>query len=421
MASPGKSERSISARRKEIAATKDKILGDMQKVFGEDFRTSTEGAALAKNAELFALHDRVTSECEFALGVTSFVGGLFAAWSTFSHKIFGHEFQSNSLLWPYQTKTFFVGLLFYIVAAILSVLLLGGCAMIVTRLRERILLPLAVYLLPFYAVCIPALPRVLAIYGYVSYPRSPWLQGCTAALFATTAFWAGFCCVAFALAPLLSLARNLQIASFPDLYFQYFIMRSISALQDTPSLPHPSLKAPGPNNTSVMACINTAASALRAFEGRYLNPSLKAEEWYVKSLDRRVAALRSLGKWLLLPKSDTKTQLELRLREYSRLAAAGNWDALPDAEPDARPASLQRRVWHVMRSLVLAGLPPSAVALLKTHHMLPPGQIELYITAGAWLWALANVMSLLDPRVKEKLSNIKELSSFPFFSKGKDS
>jgi hypothetical protein len=135
--------------------------------------------------------------------------------------------------------------------------------------------------------------------------------------------------------------------------------------------------------------------------------------WNEQAYLLRASGIRDLKKWVLLPKAETRDYLDQELRRILQLAAVGDWDGLPQADLKDTSGPWWRRALTLIRSIIIAALPPVAVIVFGAN--LPQGEFKTYVTAVAWIWALINLLAILDPRFGEKLSAFKDLPSFlPF-------
>ena len=133
--------------------------------------------------------------------------------------------------------------------------------------------------------------------------------------------------------------------------------------------------------------------------------------WKREAYGRRVQGLRELKMAVMLPKVDTRDWLEKELQRLLTLVAVGNWDGLPVNKFDL-PRSLAwwRRALFIVRSGAIAFVPIIAISTFGPFKSLP-ADISRYVNAGCWVWALLNVIWIVDPRAAEKLSAAKDLSS----------
>jgi hypothetical protein len=146
-----------------------------------------------------------------------------------------------------------------------------------------------------------------------------------------------------------------------------------------------------------------------------------SSRWNQQEYLRRASGIRDLKKWVLLPKAETCDYLEQKLRCILQLTAIGDWDGLPQADlPEDAPVSWWRRAAMIIRSVIIAGIPPVAVFIFG-KYLPQQGDFKNYVTGAAWIWALISLLAMLDPRFGEKLSAFKDLPSFlPFGGKSKE-
>jgi hypothetical protein len=132
-----------------------------------------------------------------------------------------------------------------------------------------------------------------------------------------------------------------------------------------------------------------------------------------------VESIRDLKKWVLLPKAETRDYLERELRRILDLVAVGDWDGLPHANlPKDETVPWWRHAIIIIRSIIIAAIPPVAVIVFGGNLQ---GDFKNYVTAVACVWAIINLLAILDPRFSEKLSAFKDLPSFlPFGGKSQE-
>ncbi len=132
-------------------------------------------------------------------------------------------------------------------------------------------------------------------------------------------------------------------------------------------------------------------------------------EWLSQHTRRRAEAIRDLKRAVCLPQEETFEFVVNRLTEAYECITHGLWGDLPEAlPPPTSTDSFRVRAGRAARELVGGILPLGAVGALEVTVGLEGG-----LAAGAWTfaagWALVTVLSLLDPRLAEKLSLTKAL------------
>lgn len=142
-----------------------------------------------------------------------------------------------------------------------------------------------------------------------------------------------------------------------------------------------------------------------------------SNEWNNHEYLRSASGIRALKKWVLLPKAETRVYLEREIRRVLELVAAGDWDRLPQADlPQDEPIPWWRRALRLVRSIIVAAIPPVAVTVFGAQ--LSQSELGKYVIPGAWIWALVSLLAVLDPRFGDKLSALKDLPNFlPFGGK----
>lgn len=145
--------------------------------------------------------------------------------------------------------------------------------------------------------------------------------------------------------------------------------------------------------------------------------------WFADLAIKSAAAMRSLKKWVITPKPDTRDQLIARLARSLTLAATGNWDGLEQAQPEIPPGA--RRPWfHRLASLL--GRLLSAFSLLILSWVLPYTPLALeqplagYLTLVGIGVAVFGITTMLDPSWVDKLNALKEfMGLLPFTGRNK--
>jgi hypothetical protein len=136
---------------------------------------------------------------------------------------------------------------------------------------------------------------------------------------------------------------------------------------------------------------------------------LATAEWLTQHTRRRAEAIRDLKRAVCLPQQETFELVVNRLTQAYECITDGRWGDLPESLPPPRSTdSFRVRAGRAARELVGGILPLCVVAVLELTVGLEGG-----LAAGAWTFAaglaLVTVLSLLDPRLSEKLSLTKAL------------
>jgi hypothetical protein len=182
-------------------------------------------------------------------------------------------------------------------------------------------------------------------------------------------------------------------------------LREVVALKEDPRWANPEARK------SLVPDLEDAATCLEVIPKRFPDRDRFSSTWNQQAYLRRASGIRDLKKWVLLPKAETRDHLERTLRDVLERASVGDWDGLPQAGlPEDPPVSLWRRAVMIIRSIVIAAIPPVAVIVFGRNF--PESDIKNNVTGLAWIWALVSLLGMLDPRFGEKLSAIKDLPSF---------
>lgn len=133
------------------------------------------------------------------------------------------------------------------------------------------------------------------------------------------------------------------------------------------------------------------------------------EQWLRRHTRTRAEAIRDLKGAVCLPRHDTLTLVSTRLTEALKCIAEGRWGDLPEASAPAVPGErLRVRAGRALRDLTVGAMPLAAVAGLDARVGLEGGVATALWTFAVGL-AVVTVLSLLDPRLAEKLSLTKAL------------
>lgn len=133
------------------------------------------------------------------------------------------------------------------------------------------------------------------------------------------------------------------------------------------------------------------------------------EQWLRRHTRARAEAIRDLKRAVCLPQHDTLKLVSTRLTEALTCIAEGRWGDLPEAHAPAVPEELLRvRAGRALRDLTVGAMPLAAVAALDARVGLEGGVATALWTFAVGL-AVVTVLSLLDPRLAEKLALTKAL------------
>jgi hypothetical protein len=145
--------------------------------------------------------------------------------------------------------------------------------------------------------------------------------------------------------------------------------------------------------------------------------------WFAELTAKSAAAVRSLKKWVITPKHDTREQLIARLTTTLALAASGNWDGLEQAQPEVSPD--HQKPWFY-RLASLSGRLLSAFSLLILSWVLqytpiaPDKTFTDYLTIAGVVVATFGITTMLDPFWLDKWHTVKEfLEILPLTGKNK--
>jgi hypothetical protein len=170
----------------------------------------------------------------------------------------------------------------------------------------------------------------------------------------------------------------------------------------------------------IVAYLENAAKCLEVIPKAILGRDAFSSRWNRREYFRRASGIRDLKKWALLPKAETRGNLESELRHILQLVATGDWDGFPQADlPADAPIPWSQRTLILIRAVIVASIPLFAVIFFSDR--LPDGDFKKYLNGLACVWAVVHLLAAIDPRFSEKLSAFKDLPSFlPFGGKSKD-
>jgi hypothetical protein len=171
----------------------------------------------------------------------------------------------------------------------------------------------------------------------------------------------------------------------------------------------------------ILERIEEAAGCMEIYARRFTPLDRASALWQEQVFLRRANAIRQLKKWVILSKADSWKQLDLELRRILSLVVAANFDGLPEAELDAAPVMpWWRRSGRWAKALIVALLPLAFFFMLEQRGLLV-GEYKTYGATATGLWAVVNLLLLLDDRFGQKLETLKSVTSIlPFGSKPKE-
>lgn len=215
-----------------------------------------------------------------------------------------------------------------------------------------------------------------------------------------------------------AVVENIQRRCNPRAHFMkalFDALQGVIALNRDDELgwPHPKARA------ALIANMEEAARCLEVIPKVIAGRDHFSSIWNRQAYLCRASGIRDRKKWVLLPKSETRIELERELRRILQLAAIGDWDGLPQAElPKDAPVPWWQQALMIIRSLIIAAAPPVGVTIFGKYL---PQEFKTPVTDASWILALLSILVMLDPRLGEKVSAFKDLPSyFPFGRKPKE-
>jgi hypothetical protein len=137
------------------------------------------------------------------------------------------------------------------------------------------------------------------------------------------------------------------------------------------------------------------------------------------------AVLHSYEVWLALPEFATRDVLLQELSRFIVTFCGGHFGELPRATLPPTPSHpSQAAVGRTVRTLITALMPAALLFLFTQLGLHPLAPMWNVMIAGSLLWAIVNLMALLDPGYTTKIATIKDLASIAqtfLRSAGKDS
>jgi hypothetical protein len=133
--------------------------------------------------------------------------------------------------------------------------------------------------------------------------------------------------------------------------------------------------------------------------------------WQRERFGRIANALRVKKQQICVPTPDTRESLRKSLAAFLVDASCGYWNNLESCEPVTVKQSLVPKVRQMIQSLMIAATPLAAVVVANRFFNLSLRPEEQYMLIAAIVWAIINVLLILDPRVSEKLEAVQRVAS----------
>jgi hypothetical protein len=148
---------------------------------------------------------------------------------------------------------------------------------------------------------------------------------------------------------------------------------------------------------------------------RLQSGSVITDSWTRDRMSSIAAAVRELQKWMITPKLDTREYFLGRISKLFVDFVEGNWDSLPQAEPERLQSSRRWQLYvaKLLRVLV-TGLSPLLIFCgIQRTTIAFTGPIVDYVTVWVFMWAILSFFTEIEPRSIEKMKVIKDIVPKP--------
>lgn len=138
--------------------------------------------------------------------------------------------------------------------------------------------------------------------------------------------------------------------------------------------------------------------------------------WFRNTATQVAASFRSLKKWVLTPKTNTRQQLVDKIAHNLLCVINGSWDELDRTQPEYfSNAKISLSQWKSSIGSLLTGIIPLLLLIIIQNTPLAvKGDVADYLTAGIVIWSALSFLSMIDPLYSDKISNLKNLASLLF-------
>jgi hypothetical protein len=167
--------------------------------------------------------------------------------------------------------------------------------------------------------------------------------------------------------------------------------------------------------------IRGAARCLQVYGQRQRTGDPIQDNWQQRVCEERAAFLRSLQRGVFLPRGDTRVYLLSEFKKMLSLVLQHDWGSMPFIE---MPNAPQLPLWYTAitkaKTILVGALPLAGIYALSDKLSALPATINASLWTGAVVWLVVNLLTLLDERVSEKFSAVKDLFSAFTPGKGKE-
>lgn len=140
----------------------------------------------------------------------------------------------------------------------------------------------------------------------------------------------------------------------------------------------------------------------------------QTDTWFQVKCGRVANYIRSLKRWVLVPKPDTRAHFEKAVQSLFVNIVSMNWDGLVEVE-ETNAAAIKRwyhKVFSALSQIGVALLLP--LSLYIFHRMYPTVAIPPTITALVLGFPVVQLLTLLDPNLNAKITALKDITQVAF-------
>jgi hypothetical protein len=213
--------------------------------------------------------------------------------------------------------------------------------------------------------------------------------------------------------------RRQRSIQHPDAVVVYWMLRMVYSIERNPARwQEISFK-----NNLMYALEEIARCVERDLPNVLQTRDVEHQVWFQHRTKAISASLRSLKKWICLPRADTREKFLAHISSQFIHSAQGHWDNLSCEDPQTASASSRlSKLLRYVRIGIGAVLPLSVLWLVQKLALPLEPSTAQYATIGAIIWFILSVVFAVDPFVGQKIGAFRELmQAFPGESKAKGS
>ena len=154
---------------------------------------------------------------------------------------------------------------------------------------------------------------------------------------------------------------------------------------------------------NIAACIQTGIPQ------RMRSSDSITNSWQRKVAREIAAEIRSLKKWVCVPRADTREQFIKRINKILICIATSDWDSLERAKPEKGFQLLQTRITNLGHVSFRALFLPLIFWVFQQTPLALKGQSADYLTMGVFVLASLTFLTEFDPHFGARLSVLKEV------------